>query len=186
PFPFSMPGLVKQTLEPFLLKLPGDRRSRNARKYLQREKLKNCPQKRGLPGGRCSVASGGLLLGRLRRRRRGTLRAARGTLFANGRQFLLALDVFVEPDGQILDNRILHAQTTFNFVDQLAVRGANLEVNVDAFAVLGDAVSKPARAPMLGLFDFAALFRAGDLDSVFGFLDFLLRRCRTNDKDQIV
>src|SRR5262249_38196948 len=73
-----------------------------------------------------------------------------------------------------------------NLVDELGVGGANLEINVDAFAVLGDAVSKPARAPVLGLFDFAALFRAGDFDGVLRFLDFLFRRCRTDDKDQIV
>src|SRR5262245_42405073 len=131
-------------------------------------------------------ASRGLLLGWLRRRWSWALRTARGALFANRRQFLLPLDVFVETDGQILDDRILHAETALDFVNQFAAVRADLEIDVDSFAMLGDAIGQLARAPVLGLFDLAALFRAGNFDGVLRFLDFLFRRCRTNDKNQVV
>src|SRR6266849_3160670 len=66
------------------------------------------------------------------------------------------------------------------------MRGANLLIYVDAFAMLGDAVGELARAPMLGLFNLAALFRAGVLDAGEDFLDFVFRRGGANDENQIV
>src|SRR5580765_2901762 len=163
-----MPEFVKQTLEPFLSEtsLKANRRSRS-------------PKTRKTGSGtmpllhRPSSARGGLLFGRLRRRRSGALRAPRGTLFAPRRQLLLALDVFVEADGQVLDDRILYAEPAFNFVNQFAVIRADLEINVDAFAMLGHAVGELTGTPVLGLFDLAALFRAGDFYCVLRFLDFL-------------
>jgi hypothetical protein len=66
------------------------------------------------------------------------------------------------------------------------VRSANLLVNVDAFAMLGDAIGELARAPMLSLFDFAALFGASVLDAGEDLFDFVFRGGRAGDENQIV
>jgi hypothetical protein len=55
------------------------------------------------------------------------------------------------------------------------MRGANLEIDVDALAMLGNAVGQLAGAPVLALFDLGALFGAGVLDRVLDFLDFVFR-----------
>jgi len=101
-------------------------------------------------------------------------------------ELLLALEVFVETNGQILDDVVLNLEATFEFHDQIVVRSANLIVDVDAFAVFGNAVSELARAPVLGLFDLAALFGDGMLDGAENLLDFLFRRGRAGDENQIV
>src|SRR5260370_102180 len=64
--------------------------------------------------------------------------------------------------------------------------GINLLVILDAFAVLGHAIRKFPRAPVLGLLDLAALFRASVLDDREDFLDLLFRRRRPHDENQIV
>src|SRR5712692_11830072 len=66
------------------------------------------------------------------------------------------------------------------------MRGANFLVHVDAFAVLGHAIGQLARAPVLGLFDLAALFRAGVLDRSQNLLDLVFRRRWPCDENQIV
>src|SRR5438045_4301303 len=66
------------------------------------------------------------------------------------------------------------------------MRGADFLVNVDTFAVLGHAIGELARAPVLGLLDLAALFRAGVFDDREDFLDLVFRRRRPHDKNQIV
>src|SRR6266852_1866290 len=64
--------------------------------------------------------------------------------------------------------------------------GADLLIDVDALAMLGYAIGELARAPMLGLFNLAALFGAGMLDGGEHFLDFVFRRGGADDEDQIV
>src|ERR1700730_16686899 len=66
------------------------------------------------------------------------------------------------------------------------MRGANLLVDVDALAMLGHAIGELSRAPVLGLFNLAALFGAGVLDAGDDFLDFVFRRGGTSDEDQVV
>src|SRR5258706_10402194 len=108
---------------------------------------------------------------------------AHGTLVA---EFLLALEIFVEAHGQILDDYVLHAEASLELGNQLMVRGADLLIDVDALTMLGYAIGELSRAPVLGLFDFAALFGAGVLDGGEHFLDFVFRRGGTDDEDQIV
>src|SRR6266851_3538063 len=118
--------------------------------------------------------------------RRRTARTPRGALLALLRKLLLALQIFIQPHGLILDHVVLHAQAAFQLGNQFAVRGADFLVNVNAFAVLGHAVCQLPRAPVLGLFDLAAFFRDGVLDDREDFLDFFFRRRRPHDKNQIV
>src|SRR2546430_13998347 len=66
------------------------------------------------------------------------------------------------------------------------MRGANLLVHVNAFAMLVDAIGQLARPPLLGLLHLAALFRAGVLHHAEYLLDVLFRRGRSNDENQIV
>src|SRR5258707_8589135 len=74
-------------------------------------------------------------------------------------ELLLTLEIFVEAHGQVLDDHVLHAEAALEFSDELVVRGANLLIHVDALAMLVDTIGELARAPVLGLFNFAALFR---------------------------
>src|SRR5712675_1253793 len=121
-----------------------------------------------------------------RRCRHWTLGAAGSTLIANRRELLLAFEVFVKTNGQVLDDVVLHFEAAFEFHDQIVVRSADLVVDVDAFAVLGNFVSELASAPMLGLFDLGAFVAAGVLHRVLHFLDFVFWRGRTDDKNQVV
>src|SRR5438034_5739804 len=66
------------------------------------------------------------------------------------------------------------------------MRGANLLVHVNAFAMLVDAIGQLARPPLLGLLHLAAFFRAGVLHHAEYLLDVLFRRGRSNDENQIV
>src|SRR5579859_5718766 len=133
----------------------------------------------------------GLLRGRSGRRsrnggRRAAARTPRGALFALSAELFLALQVFVEAHGQILDDHVLDAEAAFELRDEVSMTGANLLVDVNALAMLGHAIGELARAPVLGLLDLSALFRAGVLDAGNHFLDFVLRRGRPRDKNQIV
>src|SRR5258707_13760719 len=121
-----------------------------------------------------------------RRRRRGAARTPSGTLLALQRKLFLGLQIFVQTPRLVFDHHVLHAQAALQLGNQLAVRGANLLVHVNTFAVFGHAISQLARAPLLGLFHLAAFFRAGVLDHGKNFLDLLFRRCRTDDEHQIV
>src|SRR5258707_10646098 len=132
------------------------------------------------------LASCGGLFRRGGRRWRSAARTPRGALLALPHQLLLPLQIFIEPYRQILDDHVLYAQPPLEFGDQLAVVRPDLLVHVNSFAVLGHAVSQLARAPVLGLLDFAALFGARVLDARENFLDLLLRCCRPGDKDQVV
>jgi len=85
-----------------------------------------------------------------------------------------------------LDDVVLNFEAALEFHDQIVVRSADLVVDVDAFAVLGNFVSELAGAPMFGLFDLGAFVAAGVLNRVLHFLDFVFRRGRTNDKNQVV
>src|SRR5205807_4172842 len=113
-------------------------------------------------------------------------RTSRGTFIALLRKFFLALQIFVQPHGLILDHRVLYTQTALQLGNQFAMRGPDFLVNVDAFAVLGHAIGKLPRAPVLGLLDLAALFRASVLDDREDFLDLLFRRRRPDNENQIV
>src|SRR2546430_2027245 len=113
-------------------------------------------------------------------------RTPRGALLALLRKLLLALQILVQPYRLILDHRVLHAQTALQLGNQLTMRGADFLVNVDTFAVLGHAIRELACAPVLGLLDLAAFFRAGVLDDREDFLDLVFRRRRPHDKNQIV
>src|SRR5471030_3036677 len=93
-------------------------------------------------------------------RGRSATRATRGTLFALVHEFLLPLDIFAEAHRQIFDDHILDTQAAFQLGDQFGVGGANLLVDVNSFAVFGDAIGQLAGAPMLGLLNLGALFRA--------------------------
>ena len=64
--------------------------------------------------------------------------------------------------------------------------GANLLVDVNSFAVFSNAIGQLARAPMFGLLDFRAFFRASRLNAGEDLLDFVFRCGRTRDKNQIV
>src|SRR6266481_2202640 len=120
------------------------------------------------------------------RRWRWTLRAAGGALVTDRSEFLLALEVFIQTNGQVLDDVILHLKAPLEFHDQIVVRRANLIVDIDTFAVLGNAIGELACAPMLGFFDLGALVAAGVFNRVLDFLDFVFRCGRTNDKNQVV
>src|SRR5258708_33869029 len=119
-------------------------------------------------------------------RRRRALRTARGALVANRSELLLTLKVFVKTNGQVLDDVVLNFEAALEFHDQIVVRSADLVVDVDAFAVFGNFVSELASAPMLSLFDLGAFVTAGMLNRVLHFLDFVFRRGRTDDKNQVV
>src|SRR5713226_9436755 len=75
-------------------------------------------------------------------------RTPRGALLPLLRKLFLPLQIFVQAHGLVLDNRVLHAQAALQLGNQLAVRGANFLVNVDAFAVLGYSVGQLSRAPV--------------------------------------
>src|ERR1700675_418045 len=134
------------------------------------------------------LGGAGGLFGRGRGNRwwRDAARTAGGALLALMRKLFLALQFFVEAHSLILDDRVLHAETPFEFVDKLAVIGAHLLVDVNTFAVLGDFVGELARAPVLGLFDLAALFGDGMFDGGEDLLDFVFRCRRAGDENQIV
>src|SRR4029077_4598545 len=110
------------------------------------------------------LGGAGGLFGGGNRRLRYAARTAGGALLVFVREFLLALQLFVETNGLVLDDRVLHAEAPLEFVYQFAVIGAQLLIDVNAFAVFGDLVGELARAPVLGLFDLAALFGDGMLD----------------------
>src|SRR5437016_4704088 len=59
-------------------------------------------------------------------------------------------------------------------------------MHVNSFAVLSHAVRQLPRAPVLGLLDLAALFRASVLDDREQLLDLVFRRRRPHDENQIV
>src|SRR5438552_14708677 len=59
-------------------------------------------------------------------------------------------------------------------------------MHVNSFAVLGHAVRQLPRAPVLGLLDLAALFRASVLDDGEQLLNLILRRRWPHDENQIV
>src|SRR5271154_4921828 len=120
------------------------------------------------------------------RRCRSAARTPRGALLALVDEFFLPLQILIETHGQILDDRVLHAQTPLEFGDQLGMRGANLLVNVNPFAVLGHAIGQLARSPVLGLLDLRALLRARVLDARENFLHFVFRGSRPRDENQIV
>src|SRR5690348_727519 len=121
-----------------------------------------------------------------RRRRRGPARTPRGALLALLRKLLLPLQILIQTDGLILDDHVLHAEAALQLSNQLAVRGANLLVHVNAFTVLVDAIGQLARAPLLGLLDLAASLLTSVLDQRQNRLAFLIRRCRTDDENQVV
>src|SRR5258708_11243480 len=127
----------------------------------------------------------GGLLGRGNRLRYAA-RTARGAQLALVRKLFLALDFFVETNGLVLDDRVLHAEAPLELVNQFAVIGSHLLIDVNAFTVLGDLVGELARAPVLCLFDLAALFGDGMLDGAENLFDFLFRRGRAGDENQIV
>src|SRR5258708_6300806 len=149
--------------------------------------------KRGWPKAPLHKLGGaGGLFGRSRSRGRGNrrlrhaARAAGGAPLALVRELLLALQFFVETNGLILDDRVQHAETPLKLVHQLAVIRAHLLVDVNALTVLRDLVGQLAGAPVLGLFDLAALFGDGMLDGGEDLLDFVFRRGRAGDENQIV
>src|SRR5277367_6699056 len=109
-----------------------------------------------------------------------------GALFALAAELLLALQIFVEAHCQILDDHVLNAEAPLELGNQLFVIGADLLINVNAFAMLGHTISEFARAPKLGLLDLRAFFGASGLDAGDHFLDFVFRRCRAGDENQIV
>jgi hypothetical protein len=80
----------------------------------------------------------------------------------------------------------LHAKAAFQFGDQVGVAGADLLVDVHAFAVLGYAIGQLSRSPVLGFLDLAAFFGASVLDTGDYLFDFVFRGGRTGDEDQIV
>src|SRR5215472_106206 len=129
---------------------------------------------------------GSILLGRGTRRRSNAARTTGGALFALVSELLLTLQFFVEAHGLILDDRVLDAEAALEFVDKFAVGGAHLLVEIDALAVLHHLVGELAGAPVLRLLDLGAFFGAGVLDRGEDLLDFVFRRRRANDEDQIV
>src|SRR6266403_1537689 len=135
------------------------------------------------------LACRGCLFGRRCRRRWRRRRPARtpcGALLALQREFLLPLQVLVQAHGLIFDHVVLHAQAPLQLGNQLAVRGVNLLVNVNPFAMFGHAIRQLPRSPVFGLLDLAALFRASMLDHREHFLDLLFRSRRAHNKNQIV
>src|SRR6266446_3446348 len=136
------------------------------------------------------LACRGCLFGRrCRRGCGGSRRPARttcGALLALQSKFLLPLQVFVQAHGLILDHVVLDTQAPLQLRNQFAVRGMNLLVNVNPFAVFGHAIRQLPRSPVLGLLDLAALFRASMLDDREHLLDLLFRSRRAHNKNQIV
>src|SRR6516162_10353068 len=150
------------------------------RRAVQRKNERNyCP-----PGLRS--VRGNVLLGRSIRGRSNAARPAGGALFALVSELLLTLQFFVEAHGLILDDRVLDAEAAFEFVHKFAVGCAHLLVEIDALAVLHHLVGKFAGAPVLGLLDLRTLFGAGVFNRGEDLLDFVFRRRRANDEDQIV
>src|SRR6516165_8657991 len=150
-------------------------------------KLYKCNTKKIPASAETRSVGGNVLLGR--RGSRGlsdAARTARGALFALMRELLLTLQFLVEAHGLILDDRVLDAEAALEFVNQFAVGGAHLLVEIDALAVLHHLVSQLARAPVLGLLDLGAPFGTGMLNRGENLLDFVFRRRRANDEDQIV
>src|SRR5215472_16441816 len=129
---------------------------------------------------------GSILLGRGSRRRSNAARTTGGTLFALVSELLLTLQFFVETHGLILDDRVLDAEAALEFVDKFTVGGAHLLVEIDALAVLHHLVGELAGAPVLRLLDLGAFFGAGVFNRGEDLLDFVFRRRRANDEDQIV
>ena len=126
-----------------------------------------------------------LLLGR-RRRGRLLTRAAAGAALPMVHQFLLALQFLVETDRLILDDGVGNFQAPLEFLDDVALRAANRPYRRRTLAVLRHAIGQAARAPLLGLLDLAAVLGGGMLEGGHNLGDFVLRRGRTADKDQIV
>src|SRR5712664_4121285 len=145
-----------------------------------------------LLGGKLQTAKlgcRGCLFGRRCRRCGRSCRPARtpcGALLALQRELLLPLQVFVQAHGLILDHRILHAQAPLQLRTQLAVRGMNLLVNINPFAMFGHAIGQLPRSPVFGLLDLATLFRTSMLDDREHLLNLLFRSRRAHNKNQIV
>src|SRR6202022_1991524 len=115
-----------------------------------------------------------------------TLWTARRALLAFAAEFLLPLNIFVEPYGHVLDHDVLHAQAAFEFRDQFSVFGADLLIDVNSFAMLGHAIGQLPRTPMLGLLDLSVLLRNGMLERGEHLLDVFFRGCRPHDENQVV
>src|SRR6266581_4417835 len=123
------------------------------------------------------------------RRRGATGRLARtpGRLaLALALELLLAFQLFVEAHRQVLDDHVGNREAPLEFANQFALRALDLQIDVIAFPMLGDAIGHLARAPLLELFDLAALFGASVLERGDDFRDFLFRRGRPADENQIV
>jgi hypothetical protein len=112
--------------------------------------------------------------------------AAPGAMFAPPGQLLLALQLFVESYGHVLDDGVGDFQPALQFLNELSPAGAEGDVHVEAFALFGHAVGHLARTPLLDLFDLAPVLRDGVLHRRNNFGDFLFRCGRKTDENQIV
>src|SRR5258708_36657160 len=125
-----------------------------------------------------------LLLGSRRRSR--FARAAAGAALSMLPQLLLALQIFVQPDRLILDDGVRNLQAPLELLDDVALRAAQDHVDEETLAMFRHAISQPARAPLLGFLDLAAVLDGGMLECSNDLADFFLRRGRTADENQVV
>src|SRR5712691_5009978 len=101
-------------------------------------------------------------------------------------ELLLAFQLFVEAHRQVLDDHVRNREAPLEFANQFALRALDLQIDVIAFPMLGHAIGHLARAPLLELFDLAALFGASVLERGDDLRDFLFRRGRPADENQVV
>src|SRR5260370_2589508 len=101
-------------------------------------------------------------------------------------ELLLAFQLFVEAHGEVLDDHVRNRKAPLEFANQFALRALDLQIDVIAFPMLGHAIGHLARAPLLELFDLAALFAASVLERGDDLRDFLFRRHRPADENQVV
>jgi len=101
-------------------------------------------------------------------------------------EFLLALQIFVQTNGLIFNNGVGNFQAPLELLDNVALRAAKDHVYEKTLAMFRHAIGQPARAPLLGFLDFAAVFGGGMLECRHDLADFFLRRSRPADENQVV
>src|ERR1700678_272981 len=113
-------------------------------------------------------------------------RPARGALIAVPLQFFLALQLFVEAHGHVLDDRVGDLQAALEFLDHFAVRRFQNHIHEVAFAQFLNAIRHALPSPLGGRFDLRAFFRGGGLERGDDLVDVRFRRIRPANKNQII
>src|SRR5713101_4201863 len=117
---------------------------------------------------------------------RGLPRAPRRLALAPPDELLLAFQLLVEAHGEVFDHRVGHFQAPLELLDHLALRSAQHQIDVEAFAVLVHAVGQLARAPLLDFLHLAAALGGRLFERGHKLRDFFFRCIGAGDEDQVI